>query len=312
MGYSKLNKNPVLVLSLFTILLLPIAFQDSSALRQVAGKIEFDIKPGGSSEFKWGLASDKPNQVTTVELSTEGEGGEFLSFEKTVTIDPLKTVYVPIQVTIPDDYPGDIELAPHLLATEFGEEGGATIINIRMLKIVNLNIEPNDDPSLWVDWDAIRAEEEANSESGITQTEKATQQQGDGLTITQSNDEGGGCLIATATYGTELAHNVQLLREIRDSTLLSTTSGTTFMSGFNQLYYMFSPTIADWERESPAFREAVKLFIIPMISSLSIMTLAEPGSEESILGLGISVIALNLGMYIATPMAVIHKIRKLT
>ena len=80
---------------------------------------------------------------------------------------------------------------------------------------------------------------------------------------------GGGCLIATATYGSELAPQVQQLRELRDNSLLQTASGTSFMSGFNDFYYSFSPTIADWERESPAFKEMVKIVITPMISSLS-------------------------------------------
>ena len=119
-----------------------------------------------------------------------------------------------------------------------------------------------------------------------------------------------GCLIATATYGTELAPQVQLLREIRDNTLMSTTSGTTFMTGFNQMYYSFSPTIADMERENPLFRQAVHAFITPMISTLSIMTLADSGSESEVLGLGISVITLNLGMYIAAPAFIGFKIHK--
>jgi len=117
------------------------------------------------------------------------------------------------------------------------------------------------------------------------------------------SEEGGGCLIATAAYGSELAPQVQYLREIRDNTLMSTTSGASFMTGFNQLYYSFSPTIADLERENPIFQEAVRVFITPMISTLSIMTLADNGSEIEVLGLGISVIALNLGMYIAAPAA---------
>ena len=58
------------------------------------------------------------------------------------------------------------------------------------------------------------------------------------------------------------------------------------------------------ERENPMFQEAVRVFITPMISTLSIMTLANGGSEIEVLGLGISVIALNLGMYIATPATV--------
>ena len=117
-------------------------------------------------------------------------------------------------------------------------------------------------------------------------------------------DDGGGCLIATAAFGSELAPQVQFLREIRDNTVMSTSSGAAFMTGFNQLYYSFSPEIADLERENPAFQEAVRLLITPMLSTLSIMTLAEDGNEAQVLGLGISVIALNIGMYVAAPAAV--------
>ena len=120
----------------------------------------------------------------------------------------------------------------------------------------------------------------------------------------------GGCLIATAAYGTELAPQIQLLREVRDNTVLSTTSGAAFMTGFNTLYYSFAPTVADWERENPVFKESVRAFITPMISTLSIMTLADDGSEVEVLGLGIFVIALNLAMYIAAPALIGFKIHK--
>ncbi len=131
-----------------------------------------------------------------------------------------------------------------------------------------------------------------------------------GVCVVDQQGNGGGCLIATATYGSELAPQVQFLREIRDNTVLSTSSGTSFMNSFNQFYYSFSPTIADWERQNPVFKEATKLFITPMISSLSIMTLADNGSETEVLAFGISVIALNLGMYIVAPTAFAYKIHK--
>ncbi len=127
---------------------------------------------------------------------------------------------------------------------------------------------------------------------------------------TSEESGGGGCLIATAAFGTELAPQVQFLREIRDNTVMSTASGTAFMTGFNQFYYSFSPAIADMERENPMFQETVRAFITPMISTLSIMTLADSGSEIEVLGLGISVIALNLGMYIAAPAVVAFTIGK--
>ncbi len=128
---------------------------------------------------------------------------------------------------------------------------------------------------------------------------------------TTDDKGGGGCLIATAAYGTELAFQVQFLREIRDNAVMGTTSGMAFMTGFNQLYYSFSPTIADWQRENPVFQDAVRAFITPMVSTLSIMTLAGSGSEAEIFGLGISVIALNLGMYVAAPAVAFWQIKKL-
>jgi len=124
----------------------------------------------------------------------------------------------------------------------------------------------------------------------------------------ESTEEGGGCLIATATYGSEFAPQVQQLREIRDNQLMNTESGSAFMSTFNELYYTFSPTIADMERESPVFKEIVKAGLTPMFSTLAIMENAE--SESEVLGLGLSVIALNLGMYIAAPAMMFYGISK--
>ena len=123
-----------------------------------------------------------------------------------------------------------------------------------------------------------------------------------------SVEEGGGCLIATATYGSEMSQQVQQLRELRDNQLLQTESGTAFMGTFNDVYYSFSPIIADYERENPYFKEAVKLAITPMISSLSLMENAE--SESEVLGLGLSVITLNIGMYLGIPAIIIFGIKK--
>jgi len=123
-------------------------------------------------------------------------------------------------------------------------------------------------------------------------------------------DFDGGCLIATATYGSELAPQVQTLREIRDNSLLETDSGKIFMNFFNEFYYSFSPYIADYERENPVFREAIKVAITPMISSLSILNNVEMNSEETVLGYGISLILLNIGMYVGVPAIVIIGIKK--
>ena len=121
---------------------------------------------------------------------------------------------------------------------------------------------------------------------------------------------GGGCLIATAAYGTELAPQVQFLREIRDNTIMGTTSGTVFMTGFNQVCYSFSPYIADLQRENSIFKEVLKVAITPMISSLSILNYVNMDSETEVLGYGISLIILNVGMYVGIPASVIFGIKK--
>jgi peptidyl-prolyl cis-trans isomerase B (cyclophilin B) len=123
-------------------------------------------------------------------------------------------------------------------------------------------------------------------------------------------ENGGGCLIATATYGSEMALEVQQLRELRDNILLQTESGTNFMNTFNDIYYSFSPVIADYERENPVFKEVVKLAITPMISSLSILNYVEMDSESEVLGYGVSLILLNVGIYLGIPTVVIIGIKK--
>ncbi|WP_316506505.1 PQQ-dependent sugar dehydrogenase [Nitrosopumilus sp.] len=124
------------------------------------------------------------------------------------------------------------------------------------------------------------------------------------------DDTGGGCLIATATFGSELAPQVQQLRELRDNQLMQTSSGMSFMNTFNDFYYSFSPMIADYERENPVFRETVKIVITPLIASLLILNHLDIDSESKVLGYGISLIVLNFGMYFVAPALAIVGIRK--
>ena len=132
------------------------------------------------------------------------------------------------------------------------------------------------------------------------------------IAVAQTNGEapqvdGGGCLIATATFGSELSPQVQQLREIRDNVVLNTKSGMAFMTGFNQFYYSFSPAIADFERENAIFKETVKMTITPLLTSLSILNYVEIDSDKEMLGYGIGLILLNIGMYFAAPAFAITK-----
>ena len=116
-------------------------------------------------------------------------------------------------------------------------------------------------------------------------------------------------MIATATYGSEQSSQVQMLREIRDNSLLQTQSGQSFMKSFNSFYYSFSPTIADLERQNPVFKDMVKATITPLLTTLSILNYVDINSEADMLGYGIGIILLNIGMYFVAPAILIYKIR---
>jgi len=305
----------------FLLLLVAVFFTLSIsqvfALQQIAGPITVEIKPGESKTFQWGLASDS-DIVTSIELRTEGRGSEFLSFTKQISIEPRQSASAEFTVTIPADHPGGVELMPSIYATEFGEQGGSTVINIQMKKIPTIKIATNDNPEFRTNtaYDYQTEEQDtSNKESNVEQAKTPKEQvqttivNPSATEVKSTEPKGGGCLIATATYGSELAPQVQQLRELRDNQLLQTASGMSFMSSFNDFYYSFSPTVADWERENPAFKEFVKLSLTPMISSLSILNYVDMDSEVSVLGYGISLILLNVGMYFVAPAIVIVGIR---
>ncbi|MGI0065018.1 MAG: PQQ-dependent sugar dehydrogenase, partial [Nitrosopumilaceae archaeon] len=80
---------------------------------------------------------------------------------------------------------------------------------------------------------------------------------------------------------------------------------------FNQLYYSFSPTIADWERQNPIFKETVRIVITPLLTSLLVLNHVDIHSEAEMIGYGMGLIFLNLGMYFAGPAIIIHKLKRI-
>jgi hypothetical protein len=83
-----------------------------------------------------------------------------------------------------------------------------------------------------------------------------------------------GCLIATATYGSELSPQVQFLREFRDNTVLTTFSGSSFMTVFNEFYYSFSPNIASHIIRNPLLRDIMKGVLYPLMGILRVSSIA--------------------------------------
>lgn len=268
----------------------------SFALLQEAGTISAQAVPGQKTVFAWLIQSDEQEPIT-VHISSEGDGSEFLSFEESAILQPNQIMQIPITILIPPDYSGPLMLNPTLVATQLGQSGGPTIINLQLAKTINISVDVG---AAQILDNAMPVEP-----SQITDSAEPAQVTGQ-VTIEPKS----GCLIATATFGTELAPQVQLLRELRDNVLLGTNSGTTFLAGFNEFYYFSSPAISDLERHSPIFRDLVKMAITPMLSTLSILQFVDIDSEQKMLGYGIGIILLNAGIYFVLPGLIIYKLRK--
>jgi len=100
--------------------------------------------------------------------------------------------------------------------------------------------------------------------------------------------DGGGCFIATAAFGSPLAPQVQLLREVRDMYLLPNRPGRAAV----QVYYAVSPPIADVIRRSEMLRAAVRFGLLPVLGWAS-LALWSPGC-----GLGLPLLSVVGGAWL--------------
>jgi hypothetical protein len=131
------------------MLMLPASWQESNALRQVAGNITVDIQPGQTKSFAWGLFTDK-NQSNYVNISSEGLGAAYLALPKNISLLPGEPVNVQGKVSIPFDHPGGVQLNATLRASEPSEKqnssGSTALVNVEMGKRVYIFIEKNPFP----------------------------------------------------------------------------------------------------------------------------------------------------------------------
>ncbi len=172
-----------------------------------------------------------------------------------------------------------------------GDESFTTLDNI-----ANMDTLPSDVPVDWQNTEIISITFEENMMSEEMMSEEM--------------NDGGGCLIATAAFGSEMAPQVQSLREVRDNIILETESGKTFMTSFNHVYYAFSPAMADLERKDPIVRDTVRAVITPMIASLTIFENIEINSEVDVITYGVLVILANIIMYVGTPLIALYILKQ--
>jgi len=93
-------------------------------------------------------------------------------------------------------------------------------------------------------------------------------------TVTASTQQppASACVIATATYGSELSPQVQLLRNFRENIALKTFAGSSFMTAFNAWYYSWSPPVATAIAPDNAARATMRVVLQPILNILQIAT----------------------------------------
>ena len=115
------------------------------------------------------------------------------------------------------------------------------------------------------------------------------------------------CLIATATFGSELAPEVQFLRDFRDQQIMNTFAGSNFMDVFNAWYYSFSPSVAQYEYSHATMRAMIRVTLYPLLGVLHLasLTYAVVGFEPELAALAAGLVASSLiGLvYLALPMS---------
>jgi len=116
------------------------------------------------------------------------------------------------------------------------------------------------------------------------------------------------CVIATATYGSELAPQVQFLRGFRDNLALKTFAGSSFMMVFNAWYYSWSPNVAASIAPDPSIRAVMRVILQPLLNILELaaatFSLLSFNSELGIVVAGIVASSL-IGLVYFTPATVL-------
>jgi len=128
------------------------------------------------------------------------------------------------------------------------------------------------------------------------------------------------CIVATATYGSELSPEVQFLRSFRDQQVKSTFAGDQFMVAFNAWYYSFSPYVAQFIASNTFARAVMKVVLYPLIGILHLAAVTYNAfgfSQELAIVMAGLVASALIGLVYFSPLAILvlvllRKYRKTT
>jgi len=124
------------------------------------------------------------------------------------------------------------------------------------------------------------------------------------------------CLIATATYGSQVSPEVQLLRNFRDKSVMKTQAGSSFMVVFNAWYYSFSPGVANYISSHSAERTVMKAVLYPLVGILyltsNVYSATASLPELAVLLSGLIASSLIGAFYIGLPLSLVRlRLRRL-
>ncbi len=272
------------------------------------------VPAGGCAESRF-VVSERdtlaiPPGGTPIAFELLGEAAQFIELDPpslTLTAD-MPRQFTTLRIDVPADAP---EGSYGGAVTAAKQESATQVIKLKRSFMINVTAGPPPEGAGCVPPGERRGPEPAAPATTGAEECGPGAVLRDGECVDADPPEGGGCLVATAAYGTELAPQVQRLRELRDSPPLASGPGLALVSGINAAYYSFSPAVADLERQSPAFREAVRLLAAPAIAAAGMAAPVAGGwggdAGKSALQYGgaASLLLLAAGAYVAarTPAA---------
>lgn len=279
------------------------------------------INPGGVAPFEMRyIDSATVNQVARYELAATGQEAEakpanLKILSVTSRLDVLGLYFINVNARNDGD---ETASNPIVVATLYDKDGKVVAVGEALAeggdRVTDLGPGQNAGfgvvvPERLQTYKAARFSLVADSDQYVSEVATAEVA---GVGVSSTKDFTGassGCLIATAAFGSELAPQVQALRNFRDGVALNTLAGSSFMTVFNGWYYSFSPQVADFERGQPWLKEAVRASVYPLLGILDLSTqvyeaLAFNG-EAAIVGAGLTASTLIGLLYFAPLSAVL-------
>lgn len=279
------------------------------------------INPGGVAPFEMRyIDSATVSQVARYELAATGQEAEakpasLKILSVTSRLDVLGLYFINVNAR---NEGSETATNPIAIATLYDKDGKVVAVGEGLVefdgKVSDLSPEQSGGSAIAVaerlqTYKAVRFSLVADSDQYVS--EVATVEAA-GVGVSSTKDFTGassGCLIATAAFGSELAPQVQALRNFRDGIALNTLAGSSFMAVFNGWYYSFSPQVADFERGQPWLKEAVRVSVYPLLGILDLSTQVNDAlafnGEAAIVGAGLTASALVGLLYFAPLSAVL-------